>query len=456
MIARIVTPATVLLCVAVHAQSGESWRLRSLPAPSTLAQAVLLQTDGDAAPEWGVFDGETLVVADISSDYPPVTYAVPKDASLFDLRDTDRDGKPEMALVRAGRIEYWRDAARVTQDAANVTIEHPALAAFSFRQPRPYPLFVERRGEDFLSVPLGAEPPVWTLEGTRVNPLAPGVEESLALSQFQVWEAVTPPAFDHDTTEFRLSQVYERATPATAAGRSSARRGGGTQRARDAANAPSEDWPSFSISNTERALYALAPPDYRDTLIRVERVGNDGSAARASSSPRRYPGVLIAPQETGADLNADGYADLLLWRAPSPSMSMDAVVRAAQSGTWNVMITVHLYEPSAHRFAARPIEWFQANAPVMRVLEGGVRGPFEYTALEDIDGDGRMDIVTTGAGNELTAWRFTDKREAEPWLSTTFEDPIEEIILTAHVPAYRWLGIARSAGQFHLFALPQH
>lgn len=451
------TSAAVCLCALVaHAQAESmSWHLRSLPATSEAARPLLLQADGDAAPEWGVFDDTTLTVADISSDYPPITYAIPKDASLFDLRDSDRDGKPEIALVRAERLEYWRDASRMAQDAASILINHPPLAALSFGHPRPYALFVERRGEDFLSVPLGPEPPLWTLDGVRINPLAPDAEDALTLTQFHVWEAATPPGVNTGRTEFRISQVYERPTT-TPGTRTAATRPGGTRRARDAGDAPSEDWPSFALSSTVHVLYALAPPDYRDTLIRIEPIARpEPGTPQRRAQPRRFPGILIAPQESGSDVNGDGFTDLLLWRAPGPGTSMDALVRAAQTGTWDVTLTVHLYEPATQRFAPRPIEWFKTAAPVMQVLEGGVQGPFAYMTLEDIDGNGRMDLICTGAGREIAAWRFAGGREEGPWLHTELDQPIESVLFTAHVPAYRWLGIARAGDQFHVFALPK-
>jgi hypothetical protein len=447
----------IALCMSsvAHAQEAtESWRLRTLPAPSETARPLLLQADGDVAPEWGAFDGETITVSDIATNYPPVTYTVPKDTNLFDLRDTDRDGKPEIALLRAGRLEYWANAAAIAdQNAPTVTLEDPALASLSFGAPRPYPLFVERRGEDFLSVPLGAEPPLWTLEGTRINPLAPSAADSLRLGQFHIWAAATPPGASPSRTEFRLSQVYE--VPAPVSQPSVNARPGGTRRARDAGDSPSAEWPSFALTDSVRVLYALAPPDYRDTLIRIEWTGLRVQS-EPQSSPRRFPGILIAPQDSTGDFNADGYADLLLWRAPGPGTSMDALVRAAQSGTWNVTLTVHLYEPASRRFAARPIEWFQAAAPLAHVLEGGVRGPFSFLKLEDLDGDRRTEMVNTGAGNELVAWRFTGARAAGPWLYAKLDQPVDDVILTARVPAYRWLGIDRSGDQFHLFALPQN
>jgi len=452
----IIVVTTVFNAAFAQAQPAEqTWRLRSLPAASATARALLLQSDGDAAPEWGVFDGITVTVADVSSDYPSIAYAIPEDASLFDLRDTDRDGKPEIALIREGRVEYWRDASQVSQAAPSVTIELPALTALAFGPPRPYPLFVERHGEDFLSVPLGVEPPLWTLEGVRINPLVPDISDSLTLSQFHIWGAATPPAVDAGRTEFRLSQTYERSADAPSAS-SAAARPRSTRRARDAGEAPVQDWPSFALSETARVLYALAPPDYRDTLIRIEPIGQpEAGGAQPQSSPRRFPGILIPPQQTGADFNGDGYSDLLLWHAPRSGTSMDALIRAAQSGTWEVSLTVHLFEPATQRFAARPIEWFRTAAPVALVLEGGVRGPFPYLALHDVDGNGRAELVCTGAGDEIAAWRFTGAREARPWLHAKFDAPIDGVILTAHVPAYRWLGIARAGDQFHLFALPQ-
>jgi hypothetical protein len=440
-----------LLGSRVAEAADDRWLVNTIPCESAGARPLLLQADGDAGPEWGILNGLELTVAEVSPGLPSKKYLLPPATALFDLRDTDRDGRAELAVVRAGRLEYWPDATLAVQADPAFVIEDAGLAAISYGAPKPYKLFVEDRGEDFVSVPLGAEPPMWTLEGMRVDTGPRSEAGPAVLSQINAWRSAPSPVAGAASQELHISQVFDisRAAPAAAPRRA------GTRLARDAGDAPPEEWPWFPLGNGARVLYALAPPDYLDTLIRVQT--NDTAEGPASASTaRRFPGILIAPSGEGSDFDRDGYHDLLLWRAPRPGASLDSLVRAAQDGVWDVVLTVHLFNPATGRFAARPIEWIHTKAPVEFVLQGGVRGPFAFLRLGDLDGDGGADLVCTGAGQEISAWKFTGGPAARPWVSARFPELIEEIVLAARVPAYRWLGIARSARAFHLVALPQH
>ncbi len=445
------------LLLAAPAFSAETpvWIVRSLPSASPDSTPLLVQTNGDAAPEWGVLTGNEVTIADISPDYPERKLSLPAGTALFDLRDMDRDGRIELASVRAGRLEYWADATIATETDPAFTIEDAGIAALSIGGPRPYPLFIENRGEDFITVPVGGNPPVWTLEGIPLPSIAPPSSSPMN-TYFHSWSTPAD-ASANRSAEIRVSLRYERESETATSSQSPAPASGngGTRRARDASAAPAEEWPWFALSATSRVLYALAPPDFRDTLIRVDRRDLPGAASATAPNPRRFPGVVIAPGESGSDFNGDGFNDLLLWRAPRPGASLDALVRAAQDGDWTVDLSVHLFNPATGRYDARPINWIHTEAPLEGVLAGGVRGPFGFLGIEDLDGNGRVDVLCSGTGSELVAWTFTGRAAPAPWARVVLPEPIEEIELTARVPAYHWLGIVRTAHAFHLVALPK-
>ncbi len=441
---------TALVCRA----ESPIWIVHVLPSNSADATPLLLQADGDAAPEWGVLNGSEVTIAEIAPDSPARKLSLPAETALFDLRDTDRDGVAELAVVRNGRLEYWPDAAAAAGSDPAFSIEDAAIGAISLGGPRPYPLFLENRGEDFLTVPTGGNPPIWTLDGRPAAAPLAAASPPLVRTQFHAWSSFADIAANQ-TSEIHISQRYEPEQARDEPAQNATSRSAGTRRARDASAAPAEEWPWFALSAESRVRYALAPPDFRDTLIRVSQRDTPRPAPQSPPSPRRFPGILIAPGETGSDFNGDGFNDLLLWRAPRLGASLDAFVRAAQDGDWDVALTVHLYDPASGRFDGRPIDWIHTTAPLEGVLAGGVRGPFGYLSTEDLDGDGRAEVLCSGAGSELSAWTFTGRSASTPWARAQLAEPIGELVLTARVPGYHWLGVVRGARAFQLVALPK-
>jgi len=457
MIRRYLLIACVLLPATLsNGVESPAWSVHVLPSERGDPTPLLLQADGDAAPEWGILLDNQVRIAEIAPEFPVRTIALPAGTALFDLRDTDRDGTAELAVVRADRLEYWPDASSAHETDPAFSITDEGIAALSIGGPRPYTLFLEDRGEDFITVPIRDISPIWTLDGTPVSSDLLTPARPLVHTQYHAWS--TPAGTgDHSSSAMQISQRYERRSEQTDSPSKSspAPRSGGTRRARDAGDAPHEEWPWFTLSGGSRVLYALAPPDFRDTLIRVDRRDAPRAPASPVPNPRRYPGTVIAPGESGSDFNGDGFNDLLLWRAPRPGASLDVLVQAAQDGDWDVELSVHLFDPASGRFAARPIDWVHTKAPIEGVLAGGVHGPFQYLSLEDLDGDGRADLLCSGASREMSAWKFFGRLESTPWARVTLRDPIEGITLTARIPGYYWLGIARSAQAFQLLALPK-
>lgn len=461
----------LLVAILVLEAPSAAWSdTQSLPARPLAAapdsNAFLLQADTDAAPEWAVQTHLTVAIAEFDPKVPLRTYALPDGTTLFDVRDANGDGMPDLAAIRGTSLCYWRSLETAATTNPDVCIEDGHAAALDFGLPRPAPLFAKQRGINVLKLPGWNR--MWRLSGQAVPRTAPQAPEvDYHLDYFRVVPTAPTGVAGAIPRAFRFSQVYEQSLPpprpAETVVNSETASPGGTRRARDAAEAPPGAWPWFPLNgqptSTTRVLYALAPPEYRDTIVRFRPPASAEPAGPGDavyvSPERRYPGVLIAPHGAPPDFNGDGFADLLLWNVELPGRSLGSIARAAQSGAWKVTMTVHLYNPPDERYNARPNAVTRMNAPIDTVLGGGVNGPFHHLLLRDVDGDRDTDLVTTGSGNSLDVYLYQGTLPPAPTYRAKFHDPVAGILVDAPVPGGGWVAILRTTAAFYGVALPK-
>ncbi len=166
------------------------------------------------------------------------------------------------------------------------------------------------------------------------------------------------------------------------------------------------------------------------------------------------PGRIVIPGGRPPDLNGDGYADVVLWRSARPAPTLDALANAARTGGWVVVVTVHLFEPEAGRFAARPVVWFRAAAPLESVLAAGVEGPYAQVRFNDVDGDGGDEMIVSGAGDEIAVWKYTGALATAPSYRVKLEGPVLDVPFSVTGPETGWLAIVKTPRAFHALTLP--
>lgn len=446
----------VLLAVMHTADARSQSRplvIDSIDCETSLAWPFLLQSDDDAAPEWAVLIEHDLVVSETRPGTDDRRIRLPDDTSLFDVRDLNRDGRLDLAAIRGEYLEYWPDAFQLDPMQPNGRIEDTRFAALAYGAPRPARLFLSQQGQTFLSAPIEGEPRLWTIEGSAIiTPVVSSAPVSLVFSQ--AWEAAPGPASMRGANEYQIVQQFQspRRDPATQS--DAAVQGLGASLARDAAGAPTSEWPSFALRSgtADRVAFALLSPDFQETLIELRRP--EVQATPRPPSPKPIPGILIVPGGRAPDVNGDGYADLVLWRSARPAPTLDALARAAHSGGWAIVVTVHPFEPSRDRFAARPITWFRIDAPLVSVLSTNISGPFAHVRFDDVDGDGREEMLTSGAGTEFVVWKFAGGRVAMPTFRTAFGESVLDVEFMARAPEFGWLAVVRTSRAFHAVTLP--
>lgn len=225
---------------------------------------------------------------------------------------------------------------------------------------------------------------------------------------------------------------------------------------REAAAEQPVNWPWFVVRNekakTSRAYCAVE--ESLNTLVRMADVAIDADGTPASiAAPgpeRRYPGAMIPIGDAPPDFDGDGYADLLLWNAPRPGISVDALLRAVVGRNWPMTLTVHLYSPDKGRFEPMPATELVYRVPVTWFLTGGV--PLRNYVLADFNGDKKTDLAMCTSENEYSVWLYSDGFAAAPDETHTFTENITGIELTGDVAGNGKTSIVlRSDG--HVYAL---
>lgn len=445
-----IIPATLLTIGAFASAQPVAFIADSVPCDVSNAFPFLVQADRDAAPEWAILTGSEMVISETRPGTDDRTIRLPDATTLFDFRDTDHDGIPELAIVRGRSLEYWPDATTAATTQPRVHIQDDRFAALAYGAPRPTQLFFRRRGGTFLSAAIYDEPRIWDLAGLPVPSAVDEEPPEPALIFAQSWDAVNRSAGPDAGREYTILQRFEIAASTTIPDRQPAGRV-----ALEATASPPELWPSFPLTQSgppvDRIGFARLPGALNDTLV----VRRPADMSRAST-PRRLPGIIILPAGRAPDLNGDGYADIVVWRLARPAPALDALTTAARTGAIEIVVTVHLFDAAADRYAGRPTLWFRAMAPIFDTLAAGIAGPFAQALFDDIDRDGRDEMLTSGSGNEVLGWKFSGSQQTEPDYRLTLNEPVSEWTTFSLESAPSWLMIAKTPSAFHLITLPQH
>jgi hypothetical protein len=84
----------------------------------------------------------------------------------------------------------------------------------------------------------------------------------------------------------------------------------------------------------------------------------------------------------------------------------------------------------------------------------GVRGPFTCARFEDIDGDGRDELISSGGGEELVAWTYGVRGQSAPLFRSPLHARVSAIEFSRRVPAYGWVAIVKTPKAYYALTLP--
>lgn len=423
------------------------------------AQFFIAPVDDQGSEAIFLADADALWVY-LPPDYgTPHRIALPADAAYVDVADLDGDGAAEV-IVMAGSDVYAASLASAEPLRARASLTSAATASARgpvptylahrvdgqtvFRAPSQSgyeSLVVVTEGDGYVLAPPpnafeGATPTSNDDEDDTTAPLevegdSPPkevenetlvtVDPNLAVELF----AVTPPQVAPvDGAEY-VMRPYGEIAVARVGDPAQYQRSGTVAQARDAADRPAEDWPWFHLqagANDARALYALDPPDFDRTLIRIA-----GAATAVVGPARLYPGAIVPPRDHPPDFNGDGWADLLLWRAPAPTFSLSSLTRWAQTGRWSLDLMTHLFDPEKMRYAARPAAVLRTRVPLVGFLEPEAGLPVSLWTVGDFDGDGQDDLLLKTEPRRLDVWLYRGGFAEEPDAALRFPAPVTAI-----------------------------
>jgi hypothetical protein len=383
-----------------------------------------------------VLDGRILTAYSNADSGPAPVLEFPEGTTAFDIADLDGDGVTEVVAICGDRIMRYRfpasGAAAPPEDLFQLHTQLSAAPA----APYPCVLVVKRENRALLALPCETTFELRELNGTPVSscPICTDATKQASIgSPFSARSIDPPQAGPWNALEMAVDRLLEfnpELPPdlAPAPNPHPSERRGTRLHMRDAADQGEESWPWFPLLTTGpasvRVLYAFAPHDFRDTLVRVAEA-KSGEKGADPGPPRKYPGTLVMVEDELPDFNRDGYVDLLLWKAPEPGMSVDALTRAVSGGTWPLDLTVHLFAPEKNRYEPKPAARIACKVPVGWFLTMEPEGPMRNCVLRDLDGDGRTDFACSTAPNRFAVWLYGETGfAAQPDFDREFPEPI--------------------------------
>lgn len=372
----------------------------------------------------------------------------PAGASAFDVFDLDGDGTNEVLAVTGEGIVEWKPRAGSVGEPANL-FEVETVLQNAEGEPYPHVMGVIYEGRRLLALPRADDLALFSREGALVRTFAlvehgrarPGIDAPFTVSP--VYPPQVAPAGE---LEFRVSAAreLEAALPRSVAWRpvdALLERPTRPVKYQGPPARMSDFFPLRTNADPRFAALYASDNDTPDTIVRiaVEDLPGADEPVVTVGAPKHYPGKLVVPMVDWApgvepqlpDFNADTYTDLVLWSAPEPAMSIDALTRAATAGDWPLRLAVYLFSPETRRYEARPHDVIELRVPLAWFPFQFLGTPIRSYRFPDLNGDGHSDFACTTAANEFSAWVYDDGFPKRPSFRVRTAEPIDEFALVA-------------------------
>lgn len=426
--------------VCILLVAGALFNHETAPLAQPGAHAFTARADVDSIADVFVQQGNNLTVLPSAGARAPLAVTLEPGASAFDVADIDGDSQPEIIAVCGPHLRAYPLAPpgppRTLFDAASCLDGASA-------EPVPRVLVLQYQGGVVIALPCPAALELRAPDGTLAAsfPTGPDAPQRVSMgSPFSAAPVRRPQLTSGAGIEMRvwgrLESQPELPANLLPLGHQYPQynRAPFAQAARGGDNTADSVWPSFPLETAAglgatRVLYAPAPNNPLRTVVRLRRQKDPASISDDNTvvgPPRHYPGRCIVLDEDLPDFNGDGYADLLLWSAPEPAASLDALTRAVTGRVWPVRLAAHLYAPQKERFEPIAAGEIALDAPVAGLIAGNP-GALPLV-LRDFDGDGRTDVACSPGDMQFAAWLHKSTGFArEPDFAISFKEPIESV-----------------------------
>lgn len=429
-----------LLLTACATLASTTFEVHPINLPSPAARVLLAPVREKERADIVVLNGNELTAYAAPAIQSLTRFVLPAGVSAFDIHDIDDDGRNEIVMVSGDQIISV--AITETGDVGTpreLFSLHTLLAGASDR-PFPYVLVVHDGLKPMLALPCEDTFELRNIDGTRVKslPIGPDAPKRVSFgAPIETWANLVPEVGRSGALEGRINRTVDFAPewPAEVpieVELPRQRRGTQTQM-RDAANLDEASWPWFPLhtdgSSKERVLYALDPPDYRSTLLRIrtskQKQDTENPRDVQLGPKRRYPGRIVVLENDTPDFNGDGFVDILCVSAPDPAASIDGITRAVVGRVWPCRITAHLFSADKQRYDPVPAARIEHRLPVAWLLTSELTDMARYWIARDLNGDKRSDLVVPVASDRIAVWLSTEEGfRQEPDFTFTLDEPL--------------------------------
>lgn len=409
-----------ILCVIA---SLLGFTVDEIPVPAQDSIAFFVPIDADRDEDLCLVTRDTAYLCASASGWALRAIALPEGLAVIDAYDLDGDGRAEFIGVRNREV---------------IRIDVPPLGESSAPQvlfsadntyktaedglPQSTPLAVERSGKTCIALPQGDSLVFFDLKGTVIASLNPSTTSDMRTSLGDPFRAtaITPPVLaPPGGLEFQINRSAQFMIVPTSASTNPIRayRPPPLTQVIESVGNPPAQWPSIPLqikadnldatAGTSRALLCVAFNPAPETLVCIQTqrtaVGLQTTLENVIGPVRHYPGqVLLTPELP--DINGDGLTDLLLWKAPLPGRSLDALTRAVAERTWPLYLTMHRFRSDLNRFEARTMNHLSLDLPVTWFLDPQAGTPLRNVVLTDMDANNTTDIALSLSETTFGLW----------------------------------------------------
>lgn len=407
---------TLLAVLSCSVGLAALFQVETIPLPQPAAHCLLVSAGKDNQADLCVLSGNRIEIYDRCLSLQKQEIDLPAGSSAFDVADTDSDGVSELLVVNGMSVFRMHFRASVPREPEEL-MQVRTLFTDHSGDPFPYVLSVKRSSGTQLVLPTNEALEIRAIRGALVEryPVKANNPGAATFGRPFSSRSVFPRQVTSSKgVEFKVSrllafdpQLREDLFPVVAA--EAAWRHGAPRQALEALERTWDLWPWFPLrtlgETPGKVLYAFEDKGTSETHVRILQGGTGLESVSPAPGPvRKYPGRLLISTEDLPDFNGDGYTDLVLWKAPDPGPSINALTGAAVRGTWPVRLTMHLYSPEKGRFEPRPVSWIEGAAPIAAFFSGENGQPLSLLVLRDFDGDGRTDLGCGLAARTFSVW----------------------------------------------------
>jgi hypothetical protein len=393
--------------------------MQTLPLPSQQTRITLVAADSDTTADIAVQAGLVLTMYMTTLANYPVSITLPQGTSAYDIADLDGDLKPELVAICRERIISCKIPLEGVHEEFRDLFSLKTMLSDYKSDPFPYVLAVVSQGRLVLALPCVDSLELRTIGGVSVAsfPTGPNAPQRVSMgrpfyAQPIKGRALGGPGAIKMRVTADIETEPELPEGLLPMGRRPSRP---FIRRLDSDEPDAKSWSGFPLRVTEgsddRVYFSQTSGGADRTLIRLQTGSDPAKDIKdenlSMGPPREYPGTLMVTDEL-PDFNSDGFTDLLLWSAPEPAMSVDALTRAVTGQVWPISISAHLYSPQKNRYEPVPAGQIKCKIPILWFLLGDARGPVQHRVLKDFNGDGRTDFGCATDPQTYCVWLAGD------------------------------------------------